>query len=237
MGDGPVKVISAAADQMFLDIKPEMQSKMPTYKGDLELINHSAGSLTSAGLPQALEPQERNSGRRSGEGFRSSGMDGRPSLSAQRLNDAWTLVMGGQFHDTGAGTATPRSYEFAQNDDVIAMNQFAGVLTSATQAVASSLDTEGSGIPIVVYNPLNIEREDVVEADVSFPGGTPKAVHVVGPDGRRCRADVARGKVLFLAKAPSVGYAVYDVREGRSDCGFAGIEGQRIRRLRTRAIA
>ncbi len=32
---------------MFLDIKPEMQSKMPVYKGDLELINHSAGSLTS----------------------------------------------------------------------------------------------------------------------------------------------------------------------------------------------
>src|ERR1700760_4639382 len=36
MGDGPVKVISATADQMFLDIKPEMQAKMPEYKGDLE---------------------------------------------------------------------------------------------------------------------------------------------------------------------------------------------------------
>ena len=47
MGDGPVKVISSAADQMFLDIKPDMQSRMPNYKGDLELINHSAGSLTS----------------------------------------------------------------------------------------------------------------------------------------------------------------------------------------------
>src|SRR5208282_5454309 len=47
MGNGPVRVISSAADQMFLDIKPEMQSRMPRYKGDLELINHSAGSLTS----------------------------------------------------------------------------------------------------------------------------------------------------------------------------------------------
>ena len=40
-------MISAAADQMFLDIKPEMTSRMPRWKGDLELINHSAGSLTS----------------------------------------------------------------------------------------------------------------------------------------------------------------------------------------------
>ena len=28
----------------------------------------------------------------------------------QRLNDAWTLELGGHFHDTGAGTATPRAY-------------------------------------------------------------------------------------------------------------------------------
>ena len=34
--------------------------------------------------------------------------------------------MGGQFHDIAAGTATPKAYEFAWNDDVIAMNQFAG---------------------------------------------------------------------------------------------------------------
>ena len=36
--------------------------------------------------------------------------------------------MGAHFHDLAAGTATPRSYEFAWNDDVIALNQFADVL-------------------------------------------------------------------------------------------------------------
>ena len=44
------------------------------------------------------------------------------------------------------------------------MNQFAGVLTSATEAVASAMDTQAQGTPIVVYNPLNVEREDIVEA-------------------------------------------------------------------------
>jgi alpha-mannosidase len=47
VGEGPVHVIESAADQMFNDIRPEMASRMPEYKGDLELINHSAGSLTS----------------------------------------------------------------------------------------------------------------------------------------------------------------------------------------------
>ena len=81
------------------------------------------------------------------------------------------------------GTATPRAYQFAWNDDIIAANQFSGVITSATEAIASGLDTEGAGEPIVVYNPLNIAREDVVEAAVNFPHGMPKAVRVIGPDG------------------------------------------------------
>ena len=216
MGDGPVKVISSAADQMFLDIKPDMQSKMPRYKGDLELINHSAGSLTSQAYHKRWNRKnEILADAAEKASVASMWMGGRP-YPQQRLNDAWTLVMAGQFHDTGAGTATPRSYEFAQNDDVIAMNQFADVLTSATQSVASSLNTEGSGIPIVVYNPLNIEREDVVEAAVSFPGGMPKGVRVVGPDGHEVPAQLEDGKVLFVAKAPSVGYAVYDVRRAET---------------------
>ena len=216
VGDGPVAVISAAADQMFLDIKPEMQSKMPTYKGDLELINHSAGSLTSQAYHKRWNRKnEILADAAEKASVAAAWMGGRP-YPQQRLNDAWTLVMGGQFHDTGAGTATPRSYEFAQNDDVIAMNQFADVLTSATQAVASSLDTQAAGIPVVVYNPLNIAREDVVEAAVEFPGAAPSAVRVFGPDGEEVPAQLEDGKVVFLAKAPSVGYAVYDVRRAQT---------------------
>src|ERR1039458_6710320 len=78
----------------------------------------------------------------------------------QRLNDAWTLAMGAHFHDIAAGTATPKSYEFAWNDDVIAMNQFAGVLTHATGAVAAVLNTQTKGVPLLVFNALNIARED-----------------------------------------------------------------------------
>src|SRR5581483_8380545 len=142
-------------------------------------------------------------------------MGGRP-YPQKRLNDAWMLVMGGQFHDTAAGTATPRAYEFAWNDDVIAMNQFAGVLTSATESVASVLNTQVQGIPVVVYNPLNIARQDVVESQANFPGKAPDAVEVIGPDGQPVPSQMEDGKVLFLASTPSVGYAVYDIRRGHA---------------------
>jgi alpha-mannosidase len=216
MGDGPVRVISSAADQMFLDIKPDMQSKMPTYKGDLELINHSAGSLTSQAYHKRWNRKnEILADAAEKASVAAAWMGGRP-YPQQRLNDAWTLVMGGQFHDAAAGTATPRAYEFQQNDDVIALNQFADVLTSATQAVASALDTEVRGIPVVVYNSLNITREDVIEAVLPSSGAVPKAVRVFGPDGHEVPAQIEDGNVLFLAKAPSIGYAVYDIRPAQT---------------------
>ena len=221
VGDGPVKVVSATADQMFLDIKPDMQSKMPTYQGDLELINHSAGSLTSQAYHKRWNRKnELLADAAEKASVAASWMGGLP-YPQERLNNAWTLVMGGQFHDTGAGTATPRAYEFAQNDDVIASNQFADVLTSATQSVASVLDTQVKGTPMIVYNPLNIERQDVVEA--MLPASS-KSVEVFGPDGQQVPTQVENGKLLFLAKTPSVGYVVYDIRSGKKSAPSAELK-------------
>ena len=212
VGDGPVHVISANAEQMFLDITPAEAEGLPRYTGEMELTNHSAGSLTSQAYQKRwLRKEELLADAAEKASIAAEWLGARP-YPMQRLNDAWTLVMGGQFHDIAAGTATPKAYEFAWNDDVIAMNQFAGVLTNATEGVSAALDTQTKGVPIVVFNPLNIAREDLVEATVDFPGGMPKAVHVMGPDGKEVPAQISNGKVIFAAKAPSVGYAVFDVQ-------------------------
>ncbi len=216
VGDGPVKVISATSDRMFLDIRPEQASNLPRYRGDLELTNHSAGSITSQAY---IKRWNRTNEVLADDAERASvaaeWLGGRP-YPRQRLNDAWTLVMGGQFHDILPGTSIPKAYEYSWNDEVLAMNQFASVLTSATEAVASALDTRAKGVAVVVFNPLNIEREDIVEAELAFPGGAPKAVRVFGPEGREVPAQLSTGKVIFLARVPSVGYAVYDVQAAES---------------------
>ncbi|MGA8270543.1 MAG: glycoside hydrolase family 38 C-terminal domain-containing protein, partial [Candidatus Sulfotelmatobacter sp.] len=214
VGDGPVHVISATAEQMFLDITPAEAAGLPRYTGEMELTNHSAGSLTSQAYQKRwLRKEELLADAAEKASLAAEWLGARP-YPMQRLNDAWTLVMGGHFHDIGAGTASPKSYEFAWNDDVIAMNQFAGVLNNASEGVSAALDTATKGESIVVFNPLNIPREDLVEATVNFPGGMPKSVHVTGPDGKEYPAQISNGKVIFAAKTPSVGYAVYDVQPG-----------------------
>src|SRR5205814_6819434 len=152
-------------DQMFQDILNCCATdRLPRYKGDLELINHSAGSITSEAYQKRwMRKNELLADAAERASVAAAWLGGR-AYPRERLNNAWTLVMGGQFHDILPGTATPRAFEFSWNDDVIAANQFAGVLKSATESIAGGLDTRGKGTPVVVYNPLNVEREDVVEA-------------------------------------------------------------------------
>jgi alpha-mannosidase len=207
VGDGPLKVVSATAEQMFLNIRPEQISRLPRYEGDLLLTDHSAGSITSEAYQKRWNRKNELLADAAEKASVGAAWLGARVYPQERLNNAWTLVMGGQFHDILPGTATPKAFNFSWNDDVIAMNQFAGVLTSATEGIASAMNTQTVGTPIVVYNPLNIEREDVVEVEVPRDRGT---WNVFGPDGRKVPSQVVQDKLLFLARVPSVGYAVYD---------------------------
>jgi alpha-mannosidase len=212
VGDGPVTVIEATSDQMFRDITPDMTKRMPTVTGDLELINHSAGSLTSEAYHKRWNRENELLADAAEKVSVTASWLGGVNYPQLQLNTAWNLVLGGQFHDTGAGTATPRAYEYAQNDDVIALNQFADVLSNGVESIASKLDTKVEGVPVVIYNSLNIERDDVVEAKLDFPNGTPSNIAVFSADGKQVPSQVEDGKVLFVAHAPSVGFAVYSVR-------------------------
>ncbi|HEX8335824.1 MAG TPA: glycoside hydrolase family 38 C-terminal domain-containing protein, partial [Pyrinomonadaceae bacterium] len=217
VGDGPVRVLSATAEQMFLDIPADKTARLPRYSGDLLLTDHSAGSITSQTIKKRWNRRnELLADAAERASVAADWMGGRP-YPRQRLNDAWTLVMGGQFHDILPGTATPRAFEFSWNDDVIAANQFASVLTSATESIVGGMDTRAKGTAVVVYNPLNVEREDVVEVEVGFSGGDPWGVSVFDARGVEVPAQIVGGwgnaiKVIFLARVPPVGYAVYDLR-------------------------
>jgi alpha-mannosidase len=221
-GKGPVHIMAGNADQMFRDITPAEEAKLPRYKGDLLLTEHSAGSITSEAYVKRLNRKnELLADAAEKASVAADWLGGLPYPKA-RLYKAWTLVMGGQFHDILPGTSIPKAYEYTWNDDILASNQFADVLEHAVGAVASGLDTRTSGVAVTVYNPLSIAREDIVEATVAFPGSQPSSVTVIGPDGAETPAQVMDHnsdgvKILFLAKAPSVGFAVYDVRPGKSN--------------------
>lgn len=220
--DGKIRVISAPADAMFQAITPQQREHLPRYKGELMLTQHSAGSISSqAYMKRWNRKNELLADAAERASVAAMWMGGR-AYPAEKLENAWYLVLGSQMHDILPGTSVPKAYDLSWNDECIAANQFESVLSDAAASVISRMTTTGvtGASCIVVYNPLSREREDVVEAWVSVPRGiAPAGVSVVGPDGQGVPAQIlgdeeggGRAHVAFVAKAPSVGFAAYAVQ-------------------------
>jgi alpha-mannosidase len=222
-GGGPIRVLSAPADKLFQDLSAEQKSKLPTYSGELLLTNHSAGSISSQAYMKRWNRKNELLAYSAEASSVVGDWLGGINYPQGKMNEAWRLVLGAQFHDIMAGTCIPKAYEYAWNDEVLAANQFSGALADAVGAVARALDTEVKGVPLVVFNPLSAEREDIVEATVTFPMPAPSAIRVFDPKQREVPSQITktegnRVRILFLARVPSVGFASYDVRPSEVPC-------------------
>jgi alpha-mannosidase len=218
---GEIKVVSGPADLLAKSITPEMQKKLVSYKGELELTEHSAGSVTSEAYMKRWNRKNELLADAAERAAVAAWWTGARPYPSQKLENAWYLVLGSQMHDILPGTSVPKAYDLSWNDEVIAANQFGAVLEDSAAAVIGAMNTEGHGAPIVVYNPTSAEREDIVEAEVPVAGNA-RGLHVSGPDGKEVPAQLIESgegsmhRIAFLAKAPPVGYAVYSV-ERRGD--------------------
>lgn len=214
---GAVHVICARADQMFNDITDAEKARLPKYKGDLLLTQHSAGSITSEAYMKRWNHENELLAVAAEQAAVTAYLLGGTPYPREKLHDAWALVLACQFHDMLPGTSLPKVYEYCWNDEIIALNSFAEVLRNSVGTVARDLDTRADGTPLVVYNPLSIAREDVAEAKLKFPS-LPSGLQVFDGSGRPVPTQIISTvkdeyHFLFLAKAPAAGFAVFSIKE------------------------
>jgi alpha-mannosidase len=219
---GDLKVVSARADEFFLSVTEEQKQKLPVYRGEFLLTNHSAGSITSQAAMKRWNRKNEFLGYSAEASAVIADWLGGAKYNQEKLTEAWRLVLGAQFHDILPGTSIPRAYDFSWNDEILAANQFVSVLQDASGAAIRAMDTRVSGIPVVVYNPLSFDREDIVEAELAFPE-TEINYRVFGPDGAEVPSQVVevngnKTRVVFLARVPSLGYSLYEFRPSPEPC-------------------
>jgi alpha-mannosidase len=214
-GSGPVRIQAHGADDFFAALPPSLVRRLPAYKGDLLLIQHSAGSINSGSAMKRWNHRNELLGDAAERASVTAALLRSGSYPGERLTEGWLRFIGGQMHDILPGTSIPQAYEFAWNDQILALNQFADVVAEGVGTVAAAMDTQSKGIPLVVFNPLSFARQDVAEATVALSSDA--GVRVFGPDGKETPSQIVKregktAKILFLARVPSVGYAAFDVR-------------------------
>ena len=212
---GSVQVRNTSSDQLTRDLTPQEKAALPEYDGELTMKTHGVGCYTSQAAMKRFNRENElladDAERAAVTAELFAGLD----YPGERLREGWIRVLWHQFHDDVTGTAIPQAYQFSWNDELVSANQFAGVLTSSVAAIAQRLDTQTTGVPLVVYNPLSESRRDPVEATVEFKDASPTTLRVVDSvTGRDVPVQILdqqgnREHILFLAEMPPVAFKVF----------------------------
>jgi alpha-mannosidase len=218
---GPVNVVAGKADLMFRAITDEQAEKLPIWNSDLLLIKHSTGVISSQAYTKKLNRDAELLADASERAAVAAHLLGGTDYPEGELNSAWRLVLRNQFHDNLPGTSIPKAHEQGWNDGIIALNQFAGVYKDAIGTLAKSLNTDVAGVPVVVFNPLSISRNDIVEAFIPDELQKAEYLTVFDAKGKEVPSQITTGfdgirRLLFITELPPLGAVVYSIRPGRA---------------------
>jgi alpha-mannosidase len=170
----------------------EMPGKIaiPTWKSELYFEYHRGVMTTQANHKRNMRKSSIES--LDAEKWASlAWLDGK-SYPGTELTEDWKKVLFNQFHDLAAGSGIGVIYKDAQKDYDVVRWSTNEISAGALETVDEKINTEGAGVPVVVYNPLGWERSGDVR------------VHVQDATG-------VRDETLHVSKVPALGYKVVRV--------------------------
>ena len=103
-------------------------------------------------------------------------LDGR-AYPGDELTEDWKKVLFNQFHDLAAGSGIGVIYKDAQKDyDVVRWSTDTidtGALQTVVERIGTASKDAGSGVPVVVFNPLGWTRSGAVTVKLQLPRAIP----------------------------------------------------------------
>jgi alpha-mannosidase len=145
------------------------------------------------------------------------------SFSNEEVMNAWEPSMFNQAHDLMAGVMTDPVYEDTLRGYDFSARVGRELLSERLDYLASQIDTNGEGVPLVVFNSLGWNRDDVVETVVGFKKGGIADLQVLDQENKVIPVEILEAerfkdgglknvKIIFIARnVPGMGHAVYRV--------------------------
>lgn len=131
------------------------------------------------------------------------------------FRSSWQTLLFTQFHDILAGTSIPEAYEEIKAMHGAIEDTVNRIIVYTTQIIASSINTQGDGEPIAVFNTTSFERQIPVEVEIPWRD---KELTILDANNNTVPSQISkpsattpggRIKVIFVDKLPPYGYKVY----------------------------
>jgi len=213
------KLFFATAQGYFDDLDKTIdKSKVPVVKDELYLEFHRGVQTTQAETKKRIRFSEE--ALLNGEKYASLATLYGAKYPSQPLDLAWKQLLFDQFHDIMPGSGIAVNYLEAGRALDLVQRVGHDVERQGMEAIAANINTQGEGVPVIVWNPLNWERSEVVEAEVEVPK-TLAGVIVKDASGKFLAGEeipaehAGKSKVRFLAdNVPPFGYKVFRINPG-----------------------
>jgi len=247
-GGGPTRVMLDHADQLrapntvfpklefsfasefFADMEKKLPSmQIPTWDGELYFQYHRGVFTTQAETKRRIRRSEENV--LNAEKFASiASLYGRPYPQGL-MTETWKSLLFEHFHDIMPGSGIGINYVDAARS-LEEVDRAANEVTYASLSeIAARANTQGDGVPLLLFNSLSWPRTDVTEAEVQLPAPADNievadsAGHLYASQLLAIDKDTHRARFLLMASVPSLGYKAYFVRPRQSAQARASMIG------------
>jgi alpha-mannosidase len=234
-GGGPTRVMLDHAEQLrapdavfpklqfsfardfFDDMERKLPSmQVPTWNGELYFQYHRGVFTTQAETKRRIRRAEENV--QNAEKFASlASLYGR-AYPQDGMEFTWKNLLFDHFHDIMPGSGIAVNYLDAKRNLEEVDRAANDVTMGALHEIAAHVNTQGDGVPLMIFNSLSWPRTEVTEVEVQLP--TPAhQIEVVDAKGKPAESQLLsldpethRARFLLLSHTPSLGYRTYFVR-------------------------
>jgi len=209
-------VVYGTTNQYLEWLKGQDLSDVPVWNDELYLEYHRGTYTTQANMKKFNRLSEITLSNAEKFSSLSSLMFG-GKYRSNDLEEAWQGVMLNQFHDLLPGSGIREIYIDAMQTYKHSLDIADFTSNEALKNLSQNINTSviKEGKPVVVFNPLSWERNDIVQLDLPEGDLTNYAVYDNEGNGvpsQLIRSDTYKNKILFIADGvPSYGYKVYSL--------------------------
>jgi len=219
------------ASEFFRDMEKKLPSmQVPTWNGELYFQYHRGVFTTQAETKRRIRRSEENV--LNAEKFASIALlYGRP-YPQEVMTQTWKKLLFDHFHDIMPGSGIAVNYLDA-NRNLENVDRAADDITyGSLREIAVHINTQGNGMPVIIYNPLSWPRTEMVEIAAQLPGPASE-VEVVDSRGGRVEqqllsldAGTSLARVRILATTPAFGYQTFYVRSAKAHGSTDTVNGR-----------
>jgi len=205
------------ARDFFSDLEKKLPSmQVPTWDDELYFAYHRGVFTTQAETKRRIRRAEETV--LNAEKFASlASLYGRP-YPQDGMELTWKNLLFDHFHDIMPGSGIAVNYLDAKRNLENVDRAANDVTTRSLREIAAHINTQGEGVPVIIFNSLSWRRTEVTEVEAQLPTSA-QQIGVVDSSGKPAEsqllsldADTHRARFLLLSTTPAFGYRTYFVR-------------------------